>query len=92
MKSNLCKLLAIEAGRRVTDQGLLVMGGIGYTREYPMERLYRDLRLNWLEEGTPTIHITVAARSLLDGESTYSAYHRETLETSLEKAMKALEF
>ena len=92
LKANLCKLLAIEAGRRVTDQGLLVMGGIGYTREYPMERLYRDLRLNWLEEGTPTIHITVAARSLLDGESTYSAYHRETLETSLEKAMKALEF
>jgi alkylation response protein AidB-like acyl-CoA dehydrogenase len=92
LKANLCKLLAIEAGRRVTDQGLLVMGGIGYTREYPMERLYRDLRLNWLEEGTPTIHISVAARSLLDGERTYSPYHRETLETPLEKARKGLGF
>ena len=92
LKANLCKLLAIEAGRRVTDQGLLVMGGIGYTREYPMDRLYRDLRLNWLEEGTPTIHISVAARHLLDGERTYRSYHRETLETPLEKARLGLEF
>ena len=91
LKANLCKLLAIEAGRRVTDQGLLVMGGIGYTREYPMERLYRDLRLNWLEEGTPTIHISVAARSLLDGERTYNSYHPEALETPLEKARKSLD-
>ena len=91
LKANLCKLLAIEAGRRVTDQGLLVMGGIGYTREYPMERLYRDLRLNWLEEGTPTIHISVAARGLLDGESTYASYQRENLETPIEKAMKVFE-
>ena len=91
LKANLCKLLAIEAGRRVTDQGLLVMGGIGYTREYPMERLYRDLRLNWLEEGTPTIHISVASRGLLDGESTYASYQRENLETPIEKAMKVFE-
>ena len=51
LKANLCKLLAIETGRRVTDQGLLVMGGIGYTREYPMERLYRDLSPNPPKDG-----------------------------------------
>lgn len=90
LKANLCKLLAIEAERRVTDNALLVMGGIGYTGEYPVERLYRDARLNWLEEGTPTIHMMAAARQLLDGERTYERYYSEDLETSLEKARKAL--
>jgi len=33
----------------------------------PIERLYRDARLNWLEEGPPTIQIAVAAKEFLDG-------------------------
>lgn len=90
LKANLCKLLAIEATRRVTDNALLTMGGIGYTREYPIERLYRDARLNWLEEGTPTIHMLMAARRLLDGERTYQRFHEEAIETPLEKARKGL--
>lgn len=90
LKANLCKLLAIEAERRVTDNALLVFGGIGYTREYPIDRLYRDARLNWLEEGTPTIHMMVAAQHLLEGERTYERYHEEVIETSLEKARKGL--
>ncbi len=44
-----------------------VHGGIGYTRKYPIEPIYRDARLNWIEEGAPTIQYMVAARELLDG-------------------------
>jgi len=51
----------------VTDRALLVHGGIGYTRAHPIERLYRDARLNWLEEGPPTIQIAVTAREFLNG-------------------------
>jgi alkylation response protein AidB-like acyl-CoA dehydrogenase len=61
----MCKLFGAEAAARVTDRALLVFGGIGYTRQHPIERLYRDARLNLLEEGTPTIQQLLIARDLL---------------------------
>jgi alkylation response protein AidB-like acyl-CoA dehydrogenase len=67
LEASLCKLFGLEAVGRVTDRALLVHGGIGYTRMTPIERLYRDARLNWLEEGPPTVQHLVAARALLDG-------------------------
>ena len=67
LEASLCKLFGLEAVGRVTDRALLVLGGIGYTRSTPIERLYRDARLNWLEEGPPTIQYLVAARELIAG-------------------------
>jgi alkylation response protein AidB-like acyl-CoA dehydrogenase len=63
----MCKLFGLEAVGRVTDRALLIHGGIGYTQRFPIERLYRDARLNWLEEGPPTIQQLVIARNMLDG-------------------------
>lgn len=67
-EASICKLFGLEAVGRVTDRALLVHGGIGYTRRHEIERLYRDARLNWLEEGTPTIQQLVIARQLLNGD------------------------
>lgn len=67
LEASLCKLFGLEAVGRVTDRALLVHGGIGYTRATPIERLYRDARLNWLEEGPPTVQYFVAARELAAG-------------------------
>jgi alkylation response protein AidB-like acyl-CoA dehydrogenase len=64
-EASICKLFGLEAVGRVTDRALLIHGGIGYTRVHPIERLYRDARLNWLEEGTPTIQHLVIAREVL---------------------------
>lgn len=64
-EASMVKLFGLEAVGRVTDRALLVFGGIGYTRAHPIERLYRDARLNWLEEGPPTIQYLTAARELL---------------------------
>jgi alkylation response protein AidB-like acyl-CoA dehydrogenase len=64
-ETSMCKQFGLEAVGRVTDRALLVFGGIGYTRRHPIERLYRDARLNWLEEGTPTIQYMVIAREFL---------------------------
>jgi alkylation response protein AidB-like acyl-CoA dehydrogenase len=64
-ESSMCKLFALEAVGRVTDKALLVHGGIGYLKSSRIEMLYRDARLNWLEEGTPTIHKLIIARALL---------------------------
>lgn len=66
-EASMCKLFGLEAVGRVTDRALLTFGGIGYTRRYPIERLYRDARLNWLEEGPPTIQYMVAAGEMLGG-------------------------
>jgi alkylation response protein AidB-like acyl-CoA dehydrogenase len=66
-EASMCKLFGLEAVGRVTDRALLVHGGIGYTRRHPIERLYRDARLNWLEEGPPTIQYAVAAHRFLAG-------------------------
>jgi alkylation response protein AidB-like acyl-CoA dehydrogenase len=66
-EASMCKLFGLDAVGRVTDRALLIHGGIGYTRAHPIERLYRDARLNWLEEGTPTIQYMVAAGQLLAG-------------------------
>ena len=67
-ESSMCKLFGLEAVGRVTDKSLLVHGGIGYLKSSPIEMLYRDARLNWLEEGTPTIHKLIIARALLEEE------------------------
>ncbi|MBP7337898.1 acyl-CoA dehydrogenase family protein [Niveispirillum sp.] len=66
-EASMCKLFGLEAVGRVTDRALLIHGGIGYTRAHRIERLYRDARLNWLEEGPPTIQIAVAAGKFLSG-------------------------
>ena len=67
-ESSMCKLFGLEAVGRVTDKALLVHGGLGYLKSSPIEMLYRDARLNWLEEGTPTIHKLIIARALLQEE------------------------
>jgi alkylation response protein AidB-like acyl-CoA dehydrogenase len=59
------KLFGLESVGRVSDRAILVFGGIGYTRTYPIERMYRDARAMWFEEGTPTIQKLVIARSVL---------------------------
>jgi alkylation response protein AidB-like acyl-CoA dehydrogenase len=68
-EASMCKLFGLEAVGRVTDKALLVHGGIGYLKSSPIEMLYRDARLNWLEEGTPTIHKLIIARALLQEEA-----------------------
>ena len=67
IEANAAKLFGLEAVCRVTDKAMLVFGGRAYIEGYPIERLYRDARLNVLEEGTPTILRLAIARSLLSG-------------------------
>lgn len=71
IEADLAKLLAMDVTQRVTDNAMLVLGGLGYYREFPVQRLYRDARLNWLEEGTPSIQKITSARQLLNGEFPY---------------------
>jgi len=65
------KLAASEAGGRVVDRALQVFGGRGYMRENPCERLYRDLRVDRIWEGTSEIQRLIVGNEVakrgLDG-------------------------
>ena len=60
------KLFNLNMIGRVTDLSLRVHGGWGYTREAVIERIYRDARGFWFEEGTAEIQQLVVARYVLD--------------------------
>lgn len=59
------KLLATEMGNRVCYEALQIFGGYGYSKEYPVERYFRDVRVTTLYEGTSEIQRIVIARRLL---------------------------
>jgi alkylation response protein AidB-like acyl-CoA dehydrogenase len=65
LESSQAKLFATEAGLRVAHLAVQVHGGYGYTREFPVERYYRDLRHLTLAEGTSQIQHLVIGRELL---------------------------
>ena len=60
------KLFCLNMVGRVTDLSLRVHGGYGYTTNAPIERIYRDARGFWFEEGTQEIQQLVVARHVLD--------------------------
>jgi alkylation response protein AidB-like acyl-CoA dehydrogenase len=59
------KLAASETARRQTAEAIQVLGGYGYTKEFPVERYYRDAKVTEIYEGTSEIQRLVIARSIL---------------------------
>ena len=59
------KLFASAVARRTTDAAIQVLGGYGYTRDFPAERYYRDAKVTEIYEGTSEIQRLVIARDLL---------------------------
>ena len=64
-EASMAKLFASEMAGRACDMALQVHGGYGYTREYPVERYLRDVRVTRIYEGTSEVQRIVIARSLL---------------------------
>jgi alkylation response protein AidB-like acyl-CoA dehydrogenase len=59
------KLYASEMARRQTGEAIQIFGGYGYTKEFPVERYYRDAKITEIYEGTSEIQRLVIARSIL---------------------------
>ena len=59
------KLFASEVARRQTAEAIQIFGGYGYTKEFPVERYYRDAKITEIYEGTSEIQRLVIARSIL---------------------------
>jgi len=64
-ESAMVKLFASEMAHRVCHKALQIHGGYGFSKEYKVERLYRDQRITEIYEGTSEIQRLVIARSLL---------------------------
>jgi hypothetical protein len=62
--SSMAKLFASETAMWVTRQAVQVYGGYGYSREYPVERLFRDAKVTEIYEGTSEIHRVIISREL----------------------------
>ena len=61
----MAKRFATDAGFEVANQALQLHGGYGYLRDYPLERIVRDLRVHQILEGTNEIMRVITARELL---------------------------
>lgn len=68
MEAAMAKMFATEMAEKVCRDAIQVHGGYGYSREYPVERLYRDARLMTIGEGTSEIQRLVIARQVLKME------------------------
>ena len=64
-EASMAKLFASEAANRACYTGLQLLGGNGYNRGYPLERLARDVRITSIYEGTSEIQRLVIARDVL---------------------------
>jgi alkylation response protein AidB-like acyl-CoA dehydrogenase len=66
-ETSMAKLFASEACGRVVDRAVQIHGGYGYSREFTVERLYRDARVTRIYEGTSEIQRLVIAREIVRG-------------------------
>ncbi|WP_329321203.1 acyl-CoA dehydrogenase family protein [Streptomyces sp. NBC_01262] len=63
-EGSMSKLYAGETAKKVTGQAMQILGGNGFTREYPVERMHRDAAIYTIFEGTSEIQRLVIARTL----------------------------
>jgi alkylation response protein AidB-like acyl-CoA dehydrogenase len=63
--SSACKCLASDAAMEITTDAVQLLGGYGYSNDYPVERMMRDAKITQIYEGTNQIQRVVMARQLL---------------------------
>jgi alkylation response protein AidB-like acyl-CoA dehydrogenase len=63
--ASIAKLIASEASTQISSWAVQIHGGYGYTKEYLVERLYRDAKLGEIGEGTSEIQRILIARDVL---------------------------
>jgi alkylation response protein AidB-like acyl-CoA dehydrogenase len=61
----MAKLFASEVAMRATTKAIQIHGGYGYTREFPVERYFRDAKLTEIGEGTSEVQRLVISRALM---------------------------
>jgi alkylation response protein AidB-like acyl-CoA dehydrogenase len=70
MQASMAKLFASEMVNRITAKALQIHGGYGFTKEYPVERYFRDARVFTIYEGTSEIQRIVISNHVLKDKRT----------------------
>jgi butyryl-CoA dehydrogenase/short/branched chain acyl-CoA dehydrogenase len=60
----MAKLFASEVAERAASQAIEFLGGVGFTRDYPVEKLYRDAKIGKIYEGTSNMQLSTIAKLL----------------------------
>ena len=60
----MAKLFSSQVAERVTSQAIDLHGGVGYTRDYPVEKRFRDAKIGQIYEGTTHIQLQTIARQI----------------------------
>ena len=63
----MAKLFSSQVAERTTSLAVQLFGGVGYTKDYPVEKLYRDAKIGQIYEGTSNIQLQTIARQILGG-------------------------
>ena len=63
----MAKLFSSQVADRITSQCVELFGGYGYSREYPVEKYYRDAKIGTIYEGTSNMQLGTIAKQLLKG-------------------------
>ncbi len=66
-ETSMAKVFATEAANAIAARAVQIFGGYGYSREYPVERYYRDARVTTIYEGTSEIQRMVISKNILAG-------------------------
>jgi len=61
----MCKLLASDTAMNVTTDAIQVLGGYGYMKDYPVEKMFRDAKITQIYEGTNQIQRNVIASDII---------------------------
>jgi alkylation response protein AidB-like acyl-CoA dehydrogenase len=65
----MCKLYASEAAEHITSRCVDLYGGYGFTKEYPVEKYYRDAKIGTIYEGTSNMQLQTIAKGILKSDS-----------------------
>ena len=69
MEASMAKLHSCEGAYKATKSAVQVLGGNGYSREYPVERMYRDAKTLEVLEAPAELHRRIVARALIGDRS-----------------------
>ena len=61
----ICKILSSEVAERVASLAVNLLGGNGFVKEYPVEKLYRDAKIGQIYEGTSNLQLQTIAKQIL---------------------------
>jgi short/branched chain acyl-CoA dehydrogenase len=69
MEAAMCKYFASQVGERVASRAVEVLGGVGFTKDYPVEKLYRDAKIGRIYEGTSNMQRVTIAKQMFGNRS-----------------------